>query len=84
MSQAKPELIELEFRQDVALSFNLLRYINSVGFGLANKVTTIRHALVVLSHTKLARWLTLLLLSGASHLPAPQALFRTTLARAAD
>jgi EAL and modified HD-GYP domain-containing signal transduction protein len=82
MSQAKPELIELEFKQDVALSFNLLRYINSVGFGLANKVTAIRHALIVLGHTKLARWLTLLLLSGASHVPAPQALFRTTLTRA--
>lgn len=82
MSQARPELIELEFKQDVALSFNLLRYINSVGFGLANKVTAIRHALVVLGHAKLARWLTLLLLSGASHVPAPQALFRTTLTRA--
>ncbi len=82
LSQARPEPIELEFKQDVALSFNLLRYINSVGFGLVSKVTTIRHALIVLGHAKLARWLTLLLLSGATHVAAPQALFRTALTRA--
>jgi EAL and modified HD-GYP domain-containing signal transduction protein len=82
IGHAKPELIELEFKQDVALSLNLLRYINSVGFALASKVTTIRHALVVLGHAKLARWLTLLLLSGATNVPAPQALFRTALTRA--
>lgn len=81
-SNAATQQIEAGFRQDVALSYNLLRYINSVGFGLLTKVENIKHALVVLGHAKLARWLTLLLFSQNSHNPAPQALFRTALVRA--
>lgn len=81
-SNASTQAIEAGFRQDVALSYNLLRYINSVGLGLIAKVKNIRHALVVLGHVKLARWLTLLLFSQNSNNPAPQALFRTALVRA--
>jgi len=82
ISKADPKAIEMGFRQDVALSYNLLRYINSVGFGLLHKVESIRHALVVLGHTKLARWLTLLMYSTSSQSAAPQALFQTALIRA--
>jgi EAL and modified HD-GYP domain-containing signal transduction protein len=78
---AEPDRIEREFRQDVALSYNLLRYINSAGFGLTHKVQNVRHALVVLGHAKLARWLGLLLMAGAQG-EAPNALFRTALTRA--
>ena len=81
-SGADPEAIETGFRQDVALSYNLLRYMNSVGFGLLHKVETIRHALVILGNVKLARWLTLLLFSSSKSNPAPHALFRTALVRA--
>lgn len=80
---AEPQAVENGFRQDVALSYNLLRYINSVGFGLVRKVETIKHAVVMLGNAKLARWFTLLLFSHARHSnPAPQALFRVALARA--
>ena len=79
---ADPQAIEAGFRQDVALSYNLLRYMNSVGFGLLHKVESIRHALVILGNVKLARWLTLLLFSSAKDNPAPHALFRTALVRA--
>ena len=79
---AEPGLIEAEFRQDVALAYNLLRFINSAGFGLTHKVHDIKHALVVLGHAKLARWLSLLLLSGARAQAASSALFRTALTRA--
>lgn len=82
ISKADPKTIEAGFRQDVALSYNLLRYINSVGFGLAHKVESIHRALVVLGHTKLARWLTLLMYSTSSQSAAPQALFQTALTRA--
>jgi EAL and modified HD-GYP domain-containing signal transduction protein len=82
MNKAEPEKIEQEFKRDVALSFNLLRYINSVGFGLTKQVSTIKHALVLLGHAKLARWLSLLALSNPAHGVAPQALFRTALVRA--
>ena len=83
IGNAAPSLIETGFRQDVALSYNLLRYINSVGFGLVHEVETIKHALVVLGNAKLARWLTLLLFSAArSDNPAPQALLQMALQRA--
>jgi EAL and modified HD-GYP domain-containing signal transduction protein len=81
-TNAAPERIELEFKQDVALSFKLLHYINSVGFGLTNQVNSIKHALVLLGRTKLARWLGFLLMSGARTGVAPEALFRTALVRA--
>lgn len=83
VSQADQATIEAGFKQDVALTYNLLKYINSVGFGLAHTVETIPRALVVLGHKKLARWLSLLLMSGAKskHI-APHALFRTALTRA--
>ncbi len=74
--------IEAGFRQDVALSYNLLKFINSVGMGLARKVNGIRHALVVLGHAKLARWLSLLMLSLPGHGVASQTLFRVALTRA--
>jgi EAL and modified HD-GYP domain-containing signal transduction protein len=81
-ANAEPQVIDANFRQNVALSYNLLRYINSVGFGLMHKVDTIKHALVLLGHAKLARWLTLLMFSSSGSNPAPQALFRTALIRA--
>ena len=83
IGNAAPSLVEAGFRQDVALSYNLLRYINSVGFGMVHEVETIKHALVILGNAKLARWLTLLLFSAArSDNPAPQALLHTALVRA--
>jgi len=83
MGNAAPQLIEAGFRQNVALSYNLLRYINSVGFGLVHEVETIKHALVILGNAKLARWLTLLLFSATrSDNPAPQALLYMALQRA--
>lgn len=82
-SQADPAAIEAGFKQDVALSYTLLKYINSVGFGLTHTVESIARALVVLGNKKLARWLSLLLMSGAkSKHSAPHALFRTALTRA--
>lgn len=81
-AHAEPQVIETNFRHCVTLSYNLLRYINSVGFGLMREVDTIKHALVVLGHAKLARWLTLLMFSSNGSNPAPQSLFRMALIRA--
>jgi EAL and modified HD-GYP domain-containing signal transduction protein len=81
VGDADQKVVEREFRQDVTLSYNLLRYINSVGFGLMNKVRSIQHALVILGRAKLARWLSLLMMSGVQS-TVPQALFRTALVRA--
>ncbi len=81
MGEADSALIEQEFKHDVALSFNLLRYINCVGFNLLHRVDSIKHALVVLGHARLARWVSLLLMSH-SRSDQPQALYKTALVRA--
>ncbi len=53
--------IEEVLKHDPTLSFKLLRYINSSGFGLMSEVTSFRHAVVILGYKKLLRWLVLLL-----------------------
>lgn len=57
-------IIENGFKKDVTLSFKLLRYINSVGFGLSCEIQSIRHALTILGYQQLYRWLTLLLVTS--------------------
>ncbi len=59
--QAEVHKLEEVLKRDPALSFKLLRYINSSGFGLMTEVTSFRHAVVILGYKKLMRWLVLLL-----------------------
>lgn len=72
--------IELPFKRDAALSFKLLRYINSVGFGLSCEIQSIRHALAILGYQQLYRWLTLLLVTAGEGTTSP-ALMRSTVTR---
>lgn len=72
--------IEAGFKHDPALSFKLLRYINSVGFGLSCEIQSIRHALTVIGTKQLYRWLTLLMVT-AGHNSAPPALMKTAIIR---
>lgn len=72
--------IESGFKRDVALSFKLLRYINSVGFGLSCEIQSIRHALTILGYQQLYRWLTLLV-ATAGEGSTPPALMKTAITR---
>lgn len=63
---AEPREIEALFKQDVTLSFKLLRYINSPFFGLNTRVDSVRHALAILGSQQLAKWLTLLAATAGS------------------
>jgi EAL and modified HD-GYP domain-containing signal transduction protein len=72
--------IELAFKRDVALSFKLLRYINSVGFGLSCEIQSIRHAISILGYQQLYRWLTLLLATAGGDSTSP-ALMKTAVTR---
>lgn len=72
--------IEAVLKQDVALSFKLLRYINSAGFGLSCQIQSFRHAVTILGYEKLHKWLSLLLVT-ASKDPAAPALMQTAIAR---
>lgn len=72
--------IEAALKTDVALTFKLLRYINSAGFGLSCEVQSIRHAVSILGMQPLYRWLTLLLATAGTH-PASPAQARTAITR---
>jgi len=72
--------IEAILKTDVALTFKLLRYINSAGFGLSCEVQSIRHAVSILGMQPLYRWLTLLLATAGTH-PASPAQARTAITR---
>lgn len=72
--------IDRLFKRDVALSFKLLRYINSVGFGLSCEIQSIKHALTILGYQQLYRWLTLLLVTAGED-STPPALMKTAIIR---
>lgn len=59
--QADSIEIEALLKRDPTLSFNLLRFINSSGFGLNSEITSFRHAVMILGLNKLFRWATMLL-----------------------
>ena len=58
---ADPVEIEELLKRDPTLSFNLLRFINSAGFGLSVEVTSFRHAVMLLGLDKLFRWAAMLM-----------------------
>jgi len=59
--QADTAEIEDLLKKDPTLSFNLLRFINSSGFGLSCEITSFRHAVMILGLKKLFRWAALLM-----------------------
>ncbi len=59
--QAPNDQIEEVLKRDASLSFNLLRFINSSGFGLSTEITSFRHAVMILGLDKLFRWAAMLL-----------------------
>jgi len=60
-SGAEFNAIADSLRTDPILTFKLLRYINSPGIGLQQKITEISQALVILGRDRFYRWLSLLL-----------------------
>lgn len=68
--EADVKQIEEGFKRDVALTFKLLRYLNSAAFGLTCEIQSIRHAVSILGYRQLNKWLTLLLATAS---PSPMA-----------
>ena len=73
--------LEAIVKQDVALTYHLLKYINSVWFALRYEVTGIKHALIVLGAGEIRRWAALMGIRGASR-DKPSELFLRSLTRA--
>ena len=74
------KVVEAALKKDVALSFKLLRYINSAGFGLSSEIQSFRHAVTLLGYKKLYRWLSLLLVTAGKD-STPPALMKTAVTR---
>lgn len=68
--QAGPGDIERLVAQDVALSYKLLRYINSAFFALPKKIESIRQAVVYLGTRAIRTWVSLLVVAGLDDKPA--------------
>lgn len=63
MVQGNADVRELErlLKHDAVLSYRLLSYINSAGFGMDVEIQSLRHAVAMLGYTPFLRWLSLLL-----------------------
>lgn len=72
--------IEIGFKQDPALAYKLLRYINSACFGFPHKILSLRQALTILGTQQLYRFLTLLLITSVDK-NASAALVKTAITR---
>ncbi|WP_370323715.1 EAL and HDOD domain-containing protein [Euzebya sp.] len=82
------ELAEI-IKRDVALSYKLLRFVNSAHFGLRGEVTSVLHALTMLGLVQVRSWVGVATVSGMVHprtqelavLAATRARFCESLAR---
>ena len=61
--------IEEAIRQDVSLSYKVLRYVNSAFFALSKKVDSIRQATCMVGLSRLKTWATLLVMAGLNQKP---------------
>lgn len=58
------ESIEITFKENPGLSYNLLKLVNSVAIGVREKIKTLRHAILLLGMNHLRRWTQLSLFAG--------------------
>lgn len=72
--------IEQMFKLDVALTYRLLRYINSAALRRRTEIRSIRGAITQLGYHQLYRWLTLLLITAGEENVAP-VLVKTAITR---
>lgn len=56
--------VEETFRENPTLTFNLLKLVNSVMFGMREKIKNLRHAIMMLGINNLRRWVQLALFAG--------------------
>jgi EAL and modified HD-GYP domain-containing signal transduction protein len=68
MVQGNEDVPKLEavLKRDPALTYKLLRFINSAGFGAGREVQSIRQAITLMGYAPLYRWLTLLLATAST------------------
>jgi EAL and modified HD-GYP domain-containing signal transduction protein len=78
--QASTNEIEDVLKRDPTLSFNLLRFINSAGFGMRSEVTSFKHAVMLLGLNRLFKWAALLITTSNAN-DTPPAIGTTAVVR---
>ena len=58
--RADIDLIESAIKRDAALTFELIRFVNSAAFAVPMQVGSVKRAVMVLGHAQLTRWLSLM------------------------
>lgn len=58
--------IESVLKRDPALSYKMLRFINSAGFGAQREIQSLRQAITMMGYAPMYRWLTLLLATAST------------------
>jgi EAL and modified HD-GYP domain-containing signal transduction protein len=83
LQRSDVELSDVEklIARDVALSFRMLRYVNSAFFGVRSEVRSIGHALALLGLDNARRWATLSVLASVDGKPTELTLTALTRAR---
>ena len=68
VSRPELDLRELEkmLKQEAAICYRLLRYLNSPVFGFALEIKSVRHAMAILGERELRRWIRLVVTVGAA------------------
>lgn len=81
--QAGTDLNKLDqiIRQDVGLTYKLLRYINSAFFGLPHKIKSVKQALVLLGEKTIKNWISFVALASMA-VDKPEELLVLTIVRA--
>jgi EAL and modified HD-GYP domain-containing signal transduction protein len=59
--------LEAMLKREPTIAFRLMRYLNSPAFGLSVEINSFGHAVMLLGHQRLKRWLALLLASSSTH-----------------
>lgn len=67
--------------RDVSLSYKLLKLVNSAAFGFRNRITSIKHALVILGVREIRKWVSLIALKGINE-GQPHEVIQLSLVRA--
>lgn len=81
-SHAEIKELEASVKRDAAITFKILRYINSPASGLQQEIRSIAHALTLLGYDQIYRWLTLLLFTSEKSNGRSQVLLKNALVRA--
>ncbi len=65
-SEIEYDVVEKLVLQDIAMTYQLLKFINSASFGFRKEIASVRQALVLLGRKELMKWVSLIALRSVS------------------